>query len=176
MRTVSKTYDIYKFGELSEKAKDRVRDWFRSFDFPWADEYMASLKALAKHFCGKLSDWQIDWEGYSYSSAKFDMPELEEAEIAELLAGLGSYDQQTLRGNGECKLTGFCADESAIDGFRQAFHGGERNINKLMQAAFKSWLKAAQADCNSQFEDEQLADTCEANEWEFTADGKLFHK
>ncbi len=170
----TKTYNVYTFAELSESAKQRAKDQFaESVGFNWGDDYLASLKALAEHFNGKLSDYQIDWFAGSYSSADFDMPEMGAAEIAAKLAALGSFDPETLKGHGDCKLTGFCGDEGAIDGFRKAYHGGERDLSKLMQAAFAEWLKEAQSDCEGQFTDETFGETADANDWTFTESGEI---
>lgn len=183
MRT--KTYNVYSFAGLSPAAKDRAKQQHADlFGFNWSEEYLESLKALAEHFGGKLKDWQIDWFNSSYSSASFDMPDSDlaslgedfaetEASIAVKLAELGSYDPVTLKGHGDCKLTGFCGDESAIDGFRTAWYAGERSLSELMQAAFREWLKDAQADCESQYSDEVFAETCEANDYQFTEDGRI---
>ncbi len=182
----TKTYQVYQFDELNDKAKQKAKDDYAAiWGFCWADEYKDSLKALAEHFGGKLADWQIDWFNGSYSSAKFAMPDegfayeegenaqTEEARNAAKLAELGAFDPVTLKGTGACKLTGFCADESAIDGFRAAWHKGERNLDKLMQAAFVEWLKDGQADCTGFYEDAQFSEHCEVNELEFTDDGAI---
>jgi hypothetical protein len=172
MRT--KTINVYKFSELSEQAKERAKQNYASHvGYSWSQEAMDSLVALANHFDGKLSNWQIDWFNSSYSSAKFEMPELSEKEIRAKLKELGSYNKRTGKGHGDCVLTGYCADENAIDGFRLAFRKGERDMNELMQAAFDSWLKAAQADCEDFYSDEQFADHCEANNYEFYENGKI---
>lgn len=181
----TKSYNVYSFAELSADAKQRAKDQHAAnFGFAWSNDYLASLRALAEHFGGKLTDWQIDWFAGSYSSASFDMPDSDlaslgddfaetEASIAAKLAELGAFDPATLKGSGECKLTGFCGDESAIDGFRIAWNGGERSLDKLMQAAFREWLKDAQADCAGQYEDETFAEHCDANNYEFTAEGRI---
>lgn len=83
---------------------------------------------------------------------------------------LGTYNKRTGKGHGECKLTGFCADECAIDGFRIAWRKGERDLTKLMEAAYDTWIKAAHADCEDQFSDEQFSENCEANGYEFYED------
>ena len=173
-RTRTVTVTEYRFAELSEKAKDRAKQRAaESIGYSWADEALDSIKALAKHFGGRMVDWSIDWFASSYSSARFDMPEMDRKEIAELLAELGTFDPDTLKGHGECKLTGVCFDEDAIDGFRRAFHAGESDLGELMDAAFDSWLKAAQADAEDQYSDEQFAENCEANDYWFTEDGEL---
>jgi hypothetical protein len=172
------TLTIYTFSELSNKAKDVVRQRQMEGGYFAADDTLASLKAMAEHFGTKVENYSIDFFGGSYSYATFtivnELPD--ESDIARLLAELGTFDAKTLKGHGECKLTGYCADEDAIDGFRQAWRAGERNLEKLLQAGFKTWLKAAQADCASQFEDEQLSENCDANDMMFYANGNVFHE
>ena len=83
------------------------------------------------------------------------------------------HNKQTLHGNGDCKLTGYCADEDAIDGFRITFRTGETDLETLMNAAFETWLKAAQSDARYQFSTEGYAEHCEANRYEFYENGRL---
>lgn len=168
----SKQITVYKFDELSDDAKGRAKEAYaRDEGYAWAAEALDSLKALAKHFGGRLTDYSIDYFSCGQSSAEFDMPELSARETKLLLGKLGTYNKRTGRGDGECKLTGYCADENAIDGFRLAWRAGERDLNELMQAAFDSWLKAAQADCDWQYSDEAFAEHCEANGYEFYDNG-----
>lgn len=169
-----KEIKVFKFSELSEKAKQRAKDdYANNCGFAWGDEYLDSLKALAKHFGGRLTDWTIDFFGGWQSSVQFKMSPLEPIEIRELLEQLGGYNPETLRGLGDCKLTGFVGDEAAIDGFRKAWFDGELDIDALMQAAYNEWLRHAQADCECQYSDETFNETCEANGYEFYANGEL---
>ncbi len=164
MRTVQ--IPVYPFAELSPKAKDRVKNSYMSSEgYVWHQEAMKSLEALAQHFGGKLADYEIDWFECSYSRARFEMPELEREEIAARLRQLAK----------DCPLTGYCTDMDAIHGFREAFNEDrESDINSLMQAAFKQWLRVGQADCRAFYEDENFAEHCDANEWEFFADGSAY--
>ena len=166
---------VYQFSELTEKAKQFAKDRSAEiFGYNWSDDAIESLTKLAEHFSGKLKDYSVDFFASSYSSAKFDMPEFkDESSLKTLVDELGSYNAETLRGDGDCVLTGFCGDEDAIDGLRKAWHAGERDLNTLMQAAFKTWLEAAQADCRGQYEDEQFSEHCEANSYEFYEDGSM---
>jgi hypothetical protein len=165
---------LYKFDELSPKAKERAkRNAEEAFGYSWADESIESLKALAKAFGGELKDYEIDWGGGTRSSAEFDMPDMEPTQIEATLRGLGTYDEKTLKGHGACKLTGVFCDESAIDGFRQAWHAGERDLNALMQAAFETWLKDAQSDYEHEYSDEGFGETADANDWLFLESGEM---
>lgn len=191
---------VYRFNELSDEAKDNVRyryaedGWFRD------TEYMSSLDALVHHFGCTMKDYSIDWTGGSYSSVKFSCPddydyvsgapvsydyvdddgEVDDVKLAEhkideirrRLDQLGSYDPVTLKGHGDCKLTGMCYDESAIDGFRKAFVEGETDLDALLHAAFDSLRDAAEKDYAYDISDEALAEDAEANDSWFYEDGK----
>lgn len=165
---------VYKFSELSEKAKERAKqDYEIDCGYNWGDEAMDSIKALVKHFDGSITDWQVYWDRSSHSYMRFDMPEMTKTEIRRRLKELGSYNKRTGRGNGDCKLTGFCMDEACIDGFRLAFRKGETDLEELMEAAFDTWLKECQDDYESQFSDEVFGDACDANGWEFYENGSM---
>ncbi len=170
------TLKVYRFAELSAKAKDRAKQDVAAIEgYPHADEAMASINALAKHFGGSMDDWSIDWFAASHSSATFNMPcGWTRDEIASRLAELGEYNPETLMGTGECKLTGYCADEDAIDGFRMAFLSGESDLEVLMDAAFDSWLEAGQSDCEAGYEDDEFGQYCDANDMEFYGTGEAF--
>ena len=170
------TIKVYKYAELSAKARDSVRYEYQSqVGYIHEDEALASLSKLAEHFGGTLFDFDISWSNSRHSSAKFNMPEdMGESNIKASLDQLGAYNDKTLLGAGECKLTGICFDEDAIDGFRKAFFAGERDLGVLMHAAFDTWLKACQEDYKDFYSDQMFADHCEANEYEFYADGREF--
>lgn len=172
MKTITKTETVYEFNELSDAAKDRAREFMLS-DYSWAEEAMESIKAFARHFDSKLTNWEINFACAASSSTDFARADLDSDEIWRRLEELGSFDPKTLMGSGECKLTGFCMDEYAVDGFRKAWFSGERDLNELLQAGFESWLKAVQADYEYQRSDEQLAEHCAANEYFFTEEGEL---
>jgi len=138
-----------------------------------ADAALKSIYALAKHFGGEMTDWGIDWFNTTYNFPRFEMPEMNSKEIMSILKQLGKFDSKTLKGLGECKLTGYFADESAIDGFRQAFASGIRDLGALMQAAFNSWLKAEQEECEASFGDERLGENFDCNLYTFHEDGSL---
>lgn len=175
MKTITTTVNLYRFNELTTKAKDHARECLRQWKgYERAEEAVDSLRTLAEYFGGRLLGWSIDYFGGSHSSAKFDFPELDPDDIEASLEALGTYDPVTFRGTGECKLTGYCHDESAIDGFRIAWFRGERDLDTLVQAGFKTWLEATQEDCADQYSDETLGAHCEANDYDFTEYGQLY--
>lgn len=182
MRTIETK--VYTYGELSESARETARqNYAAEVGFISADEALASLRALAEHFGGKLTDYSIDFFNTSHSTARFDMPDFEgehedgpDAMIEELASQLGEYNPETLRGLGDCVLTGVCHDEDAIDGFRALYMTGERDLAKLMEAAFRTWLAACQDECEGFYSDEDFGEHAEANDLEFYADGSPFSR
>lgn len=175
MRTVTTT--LYRFNELPAAAKKRAAEEHRcsGSQYPWAEEALASIRALAEHFGGRVTTYGVDFLRASYSHMDFDMPAMERREIKARLRRLGTFNKTTLRGNGDCKLTGYCADEDAIDGFRAAFFAGESDLAALMQAAFKTWLESVQADAEQAFSLEGYAEHADANNHEFYDSGVRAH-
>lgn len=167
-KQVTKT--VYRFDELSDEAKDRARDFFARNGYIWADYALASIKALAEHFGGTVKDYSIDFYGYYPSYMRFDMPIWDEDEdetkwIREQLDEIN---------NGSCALTGYCADEDAIDGFSQAFEeDGTKKLNELMQSAFNTWLYAAQKDAEYLLSDKALSEMCDSNDYWFHENGEM---
>lgn len=183
MGTIEKT--VYKFSELSDSAKEHARyKWAENGGFDGRDtEYTDSIKALAEHFGGRVKDYSIDWSHSSYSEMSFEMPEQPDSGMSKTawdkyisgkLRDLGTFNRRTLKGHGDCKLTGMCYDESAIDGFRWAWYREKkRTLSELMDAAYDEWIKAAWADYEYDIWGEGFPETCEANEYEFDEDGDL---
>ncbi len=140
---------------------------------------MASFKAFVKHFGCTLVDWNICWDDGIPSDAKFLCPGLcgeEDYDIVEEeLNELGSFNPETLKGPGDCKLTGVCFDEVLKDAFRKAWENGERDFNELMQAAFGEWLEDCQKDFEHQKSMEAFEETVEANEMEFLETGEEYN-
>lgn len=176
--THTETYTVYEFLELSEATRQRVKDRHAANNnYANAAEALESLRLLAEHFDGVLVAWEIDWGGGS-GEADFEMPEMSRREIGRRLNGLGTYDKKTLKGHGDCALTGVCTDEDAIDGFRWAFVKDRRvcashrlNLEDYMDKALESLLKSCREDYLAFYEDENFAEHCDANDNRFMVDG-----
>ncbi len=186
MRIMTTETKVYKFQELTAKQKeDAKQKWAEHDDFPQGQEALESLKKLAAHFSARLIDYEVDYTASSYSSAKFSTDETyyedengneidREKWLTARVNALGDYNKRTLRGNGDCVLTGVCYDEDAIDGLRIAFiKDKERGLNTLLQAGFKTWLKSIQEEYAYQYTDEAFAEMCDSNDYEFTDKGEL---
>lgn len=178
MRTIRTK--VYQFSELSKAAQENATQ-INAYDCEFFDayEFLASLKGLAEHFNCELKDYEIDWLNSSAPSfAYFNVPDYvnnwSEDELKTQVLSMGTYNTDTLRGDGECKFTGVCFDEDAADGLRKAYFEGERDMKELLQAGFKTWFKAANEAYEYQLSLEGFAEHCEANEYEFKADGTRF--
>ena len=160
----------YPFKELSSAARERAKhDYFANFGYTSEQEAMASLEAFAAHFGSKLIDYDVSWDGSSYSSAKFADVEQDGDVNEEWLSALVAV----LKHDGFCQFTGVCHDDDCNEGAVKAYNAGVREVQDLLEAGFRSWLKACQADYAAQWEDGYFSETCEANEWLFYENGDV---
>ncbi len=174
MKTVS--INLYSINELNEAAQQKALEKFNySAEYNWADDAIESLKKVTEHFNAELSDYSIDWNNAHQSSVRFTVSddELSENELSDLIISMGTYNVETLRGNGDCKFTGVCFDENVCDGIRAAYFGGERDIKELLKAGYWTWIKDCVNDFEYQQSMESFIETCEANEYTFEADGTM---
>lgn len=167
MREITKTFKICTYDELSDEVKEKVKeDWKVNWGYSFSSEALDSLNAFVEHFGGRVHDYNIDWFNSTPSYCKFDMPEMSYGDIFDRFQQLDSMQ--------DCPLTGYCADCWLFDGFREAWFDGHRDLNKLMEKAFDAWLKVCHEDCEAQYSDEEMSNLCEANDYEFYEDGKIF--
>lgn len=171
------TVKVYDFNELSAEAKEKAVENYRQgiTEFWWADEALASLKAFAEHFGSKLQNWEIDFWNNSRSWVRFaEVDEISDEELKELIESMGSYNKDTMTGNGDCKLTGVCYDEDICDGARIAYYkDGVRAIETLLDAGFDSWLKAVHAETEYERSEEAIVERLTEDDYEFTEDGTV---
>ena len=75
-----------------------------------------------------------------------------------------------------CPLTGYCMDNEILDPIYKFLNKPEphTNFKDLMEECFDSWIKACNADIEYQNSDETIKETIEANDYEFTREGKQF--
>ena len=73
MRTVE--IPVYRYAELPEKVRDRVRyDAAAIHGYGWQEEALKSLDAGAKALGAERVDYSVDFFGGSYSSCSFTLP------------------------------------------------------------------------------------------------------
>ena len=170
-----KEIEVYKFHELSEKAKDKFRYSGLTLGYYSSDDAIKSIAKLAEHFNSEFKNYSIDFlEGY-HNKYSMDVPsymeDITEEELKSLIDSLGEYNKDTFKGLGDCVLTGVCFDDDAIDGLRIAYFNGIRDIKTLLERAFDSWYKSAHAEAEYQISNEGLTELCTANDYEFLSNG-----
>jgi hypothetical protein len=125
MKTV--TTNLYAFSELSDTARqyaiERERESRQSHGTPWTEETIDSLrKALDLFGCSAI--WTV---GSSHTSVRnIGLPSLDEdctplSFVVDALRGIGcTIDGDTPTFPGDCKLTGYCADEDLLQAFYES--------------------------------------------------------
>lgn len=158
----TETVTIYTFAELPERAKERaISDWrSRGIPYDWWDESINSLKAFTEHFGVRIKDYSVG--GYSYSYVTTD------AENRHFRGRkLRDFDPDHMP-------TGYCAD-CALWG---TFHAEWKKTGDALGAfneALDAWVRDVVADMEYQDSDEAIAETLEANDYQFTEDGEVWH-
>jgi len=169
----------YKLDELEEEIRESVIEQQRdmSLEYFWGEDAINSLKGFVEHFNCTLSDYSIDFLQKGGSSVKFDIPynmeDITEEELREYIESMGEYDKETLRGAGDCKFTGYCADDDASDGARKEYFSGERDLHEILYAGYEEWHSSVQLDYEYQLSDERIIEDIEANDYLFDEEGDM---
>jgi hypothetical protein len=159
------TINTYTYEELSPKAQERARtDFAESYDYD-ADEAMATMEALCKALGVTFTHYEIDWVNGYVHEARFDDPyrsddavEYGDPGLVAIVAALGDVDPETGRGLGDCKLTGMCFDEDALDPVRAAVKVGETDRARLCRFALEALVKTTAADFDYQTSHEGMVE------------------
>lgn len=160
MRTIEKT--VFAFDELSDYAKENAREWYREgAEFPWCEEYKASINAFIDHFGATLKDWNIGpWSPLEYR-VEFDNSNFRGVKLSQF--------------TGEETPTGFCADCDVWGTFHKAFKGtGDAKLafESAVRAGFEAW----RTDWEFSLSDDAVDENIRANEYEFYENGEREHE
>lgn len=161
MRTVE--LEVFKFVELSESGKDSARAWYREVsDFPWFDEYLASIRAFCGVFGVTLKDWCI---GDSYRAF------LKTDADTHHFRGYRLKDAEKLR---DKELTGFMGDLFIAEEFYEVFKK-TGDARYAFEQSLEKILNDIRLDVEGYFSDESIDEMLEVNEYEFYENGKIYH-
>lgn len=191
-----KEIKLYKFDELEDDAKEKARDWYREMSaedsYP-LDEMIDSLKALFKAAGIKLTNWSLG--AYNQNNyVRFDLGDSENLTGKRALAWLENRLFNDLRitraeylknrkaylGYGDgyrigkiqpCPLTGICYDEDFLDALKKAVKNGDTLKDAFNSLADKC-ASMIEAELDYRNKDEQVEESINANEYEFTEDGR----
>jgi hypothetical protein len=179
---------IFTFEELSDKAKEKAREWWRQCDDYDFGEAIDSLKKFADYFGITISDYRLD--AYAHQSyVRFSKQDLadnvnidadgheidEILSVNETLKGLIS-DDKFLSGN--CPFTGMFWDEELLYGIRSQLSSpdshNKEDLNDCYRQCFENLFSAIQKDYEYQMSDEAVDGNITANDYEFTEEGKRY--
>lgn len=198
-RTKTITQTIYKFSELSDQAKDKVRQFtYESLDY-LSSEISASLDAFCDHFNIRYN--QINYEEpyrNSYSIGFNEYAEdLEGVRLATYIYnhyleelykgkyyskgkwedGKYTYKKKYSRWLKEisCPFTGVYYDMELLQPLLEFCNkpNNKETFETLLDACIESLCTAVQNEIKYRCSDEAIIEDCEANGWEFDENGNI---
>lgn len=153
------TINLYTFSELSEKAKDKVRENHDCF----TDIYFSQiLQAITKVFPISSIDW-FDLYHSTYITMQYDDEELEKTFKDYQTEFKYPTDQQYW-------LTGYCSCAFFLNELPKNEPLKRKDFSYAIQRLHTAYIKAVQYE----YSDESLQEHCDANDYYFTEDGTLF--
>lgn len=199
MKTITKTIDLYRYSELSDGARERVKQWYlegqdaSTFSYDCKDwlQYKYGLIDMEVQFSlsccqgdglnvyGDVCFWEL--EKKIMKGSNFTQKELNRLKFYYKQV----YDSIHIPANPH-----YCYDYSshidfANDWIAELENDGIRDIDERLISRFESYLKQVFHNINAELEqrgydffyeisDSDLSDICDANDWYFTADGTYY--
>lgn len=201
--------ELFKYDELSEDAKEKARDWYRSADLcPMSQlDITQTLKAFEREFPVTAKNWRYGPDDYDVTPVFTEYECRENLKGARLVAYLinnhgriltgskvfgGSSSFFTplelmryrktshikrvsniIKGDTCCPFTGVCYDESILQPIRQFLKKPDgRTYGDLLGDCLDSLFHDAHKEWEAALQDDEVADSIRANEYEFTEDGE----
>ena len=164
MRTITQTYDVYTIEDHPDPEK--VYEWIR---YNWHDladhtlqEALDSVQAFSKRL-GITVDWSLGATPHrsEYITFYCDFGD----ELARNEEGLSEWLKSS------CPFTGTWADEVILDAFREA--ASADTLDEVLEDVASRIITAVHTDAEYIYSDIALHELCEANEYEFTSNGKV---
>lgn len=148
MRIENKEIRIYTFEEASTELRQKIKEV--CFCDGWQFEHcfedrINTLKVLARNLNLEL-DYCLSY-----------VPDR-----GEYITFKGNIDKNELKrlNKLDCPLTGYCYDHDAIEA--------------LLQNDMQKYIDSIHSEYESTLEDDYIMELCEANEYEFTENGKMY--
>jgi len=173
-----KTTVLYHFDELpTDEAKERAiesareRGWYDGSG--WEGEWRDALKGAEETLPFSVRDWEVGLWSPSFVTIDTD-------EDAGSLVGVRAWKWLHANGIAEaiadpCPWTGYCGDEAFLDPLRAFLARPDlgTTLEDLLQACADSWVSGWVQDMEYQTSDEAIAESLQANEYEFDEAGNL---
>ena len=199
MQTITRVYQVYTYDELTEKAKEKAKEWYlddpcrsdiftNDIDHFLSENFAASylevhyslfysqgdgLNIYGKLYCCDMLD-KIDWSDFTEKQQRFIRWAVSEFEPYAIIPCNRHYCYCIAD---KADFTGALADD--LENCRM------RDINYVALGKFEAACIAYFEELCGEFEregyeyfynpsDEEISETCNANDWTFTADGNFF--
>ncbi len=158
MRTVE--VGVYQFEELPDYAKERAREWLRSFnDYPWWKDSFGSIEAFCNEFGVKIKDYSVGMHSYSYMETDAENAHFRGRKLKE-------FKRDSIP-------TGYCLDctlwEKFIDTWKES-----GDPLKAFKEAVDEAVRDIVRDMEYLDSDEAVDEMLIVNAYEFDEDGRLF--
>ena len=160
MKTITQTIDLYSYDELSERAKENVRQWLGQEPFDYS-ERLDSLKAFCDRFGVVLRDYCIGDDRGAF--IKTDATPAHFRGIK-----LKSIDREALP-------TGVCYDCGLMHEFYDVFKK-TGDAHYAFRQALEEFLASVRREVEYTYSDEHTREMCEANGYTFTESGEYFQE
>ena len=184
MKTITQDITLYQFDELSDRAKDNAIESMGANDMEHERfEIRKTIQAFEEHMNVTL-DWEIDYtDSMPTKPTRASVPwYLEDADdpeniesLKDAVESLGSYDPETLKGYGDCVLTGVIYDEEIADGARYAFYReGSTDRAYVAKRGMDFLEKTIHQEYAYKSSYEHASELADANDYWFTENGRLW--
>ena len=157
MRVIEQT--IYQFDELSDKAKETARDYFRDLDYDWSNEAKQSIETFCSAFNVSLLDFCV--AAYCPFNYKTDA------------SNANFRGKKLSQFNRDYMPTGYCLDSELWMTFYDVFRNtgdAKYAFNAALDACFRAWRE----DMEYQTTNEYIDDFIIGYGHEFYENGKMF--
>lgn len=194
--TVTNTYKVYTFDELSEKAKKKVISEEREFEAKTNLEELVDCMKSAMDTMGiRIKDYYIDIDGSGYIDLSADCDDLEGVRAYKFIVNnfFSGVDKKKLyyKDWGKCRkshldrkdwmdncpFTGWCYDCAVKDAWdewcAELKNGLEPSVRDFLDELETQYLKEL-SDGYDGFGEDEARDIAEANDYEFLEDGTIF--
>lgn len=189
------TVNICTFNELSDEAKEVALQWWRNSNYENGYAWDSENRDTAEAFC-KMFDVTLDRNNRPHVHATDEIRDLTGIRLMSYLwnnygnvlykpkyiynSKLGISDNTKSRYSkcqfdNSCVLTGYCMDDYILQPVYNAMHKPYPGIfEDLISECVQAYETAVENDHAYQDSLEYCAETCEANEYEFTEDGNRY--
>lgn len=151
---------IYQFHELDESAKERAREWYRTdMEYFWWDDALGSLKRFTKYFNVGIKSYEVSPWCHSWMTTSAE---------GQHFRGLKLKDHDP-----EKMQKDYYLDFDLWNDFYKTWKESSDPL-KAFQTAIDNTIKSIQSDWEYQYTNESVDQNIEANEYEFTEDGKRY--